>query len=252
MPSTPGTVKFPTELDDVVSLIEANNNASSTLTADISNSALSIPIADPSEFSATGIFTLFDALLTKVELVIYTGKSGPNLIVPAGGRGAQGTTAQAFSSGDFAEQRPTARHHTVLVDALIATQTAFARALISLVWGAPAAEAGNAIEIAASCQHFAGGAFASGLVDVEIKVSDAANDAEPSSTAIITPADTPVGTMLSGNGSATAVMRTDSNGNLKIKVSETAAGSRYLWVKAGGHSRLWVRSSTGVQQLIFS
>ena len=255
--STPGTINFPTAVDDAVSLVEASNNASSTITSNISNSALSIPIADPGEFPNSGFATLIDdiELPTKIEIIIYTSKSGSNLIVPAGGRGAQGTTAQAFTSGAYIEGRITARHHTVLADAIIAGQNreiSLRQSLISLVWASPASEAGNAIEIAASCQDHAGAAFASGLVDVEIKVSDAANDSEPSHTATITAADTPVGSLLSGSGTATVVMRTDSGGNLKIKVNETAAASRYLWVRGGGHSRLWVRSSTGVQQLTFA
>lgn len=98
MPSIPGTINFPASLDDAISLIEANNNASSTLTAGISNSDLSIPVADPAEFSASGFVTLVDDLTspTKIEIAIYTSKSGSNLIVPSGGRGAQGTTAQSW------------------------------------------------------------------------------------------------------------------------------------------------------------
>lgn len=254
MPSVPGIVNFPVGLDDAISLIEVANNASSTLTAGISASDLLIPVADPAEFSASGVVTLVNSLTapTAIEVVLYTSKSGSNLVVPAGGRGAQGTTGQSWISGSFIEQRPTARHHTVLADALIAAETQFSQVLISLVWAAPGAEAANAIEIAASCQTLAGVAFTSGLVDVEIKVSDAANDTEPSATAIITAADTPVGSLLSGSGTARVVMRTDSGGLLKIKVTETAPGSRYIWVKGGGHSRLWVRSSTGVQQINFA
>lgn len=125
MPSIPGTINFPASLDDAISLIEPNNNASSTLTAGISNSDLSIPVADPAEFSASGFVTLIDNLTnpTKIEIAIYTSKSGSNLIVPSGGRGAQGTTAQSWVSGNYVEQRITARHHTVFADALIAIET---------------------------------------------------------------------------------------------------------------------------------
>lgn len=124
MPSIPGTVNFPASHDDAVSLIEAMNNASSTLTAGINAGALSIPIADPAEFSASGIATITDSLTvpTKFELVIYTSKSGSNLIVPAGGRGAFGTTAQAWLSGEFIELRPLAQHHLTNASAIIVTQ----------------------------------------------------------------------------------------------------------------------------------
>jgi hypothetical protein len=122
---TPGVIQYPTTLDDVVSLVEANNNASSTLTAPISVGDLLIPVAQPGKFSNSGIATLTDSLTapTKIELFIYNGKSGSNLVVPLGGRGQQGTTAQAFSTGNFVEQRPTARYHTALAEAIIALQT---------------------------------------------------------------------------------------------------------------------------------
>ena len=111
MPSIPGTINFPSSLDDAVNLIEATNNASSTLTAGINSSVLSLPVADPGEFSSSGIVTLTDSLTvpTKLELAIYTSKSGSNLIVPSGGRGAFGTTAQAWLSGEFVELRPLAQ-----------------------------------------------------------------------------------------------------------------------------------------------
>jgi len=289
MPSTPGTVNFPTSLDDAISLIEATNNASTTLAAGVNASALSIPIADPGEFSGSGVATLTDSLTapTKMELVIYTSKSGSNLIVPSGGRGAFGSTAQSWLSGEFVELRPLAQHHLTNANAVIAIQSKLGvgagtaainqilrgvgagvtawgamqaadlpsslnQILISVVWASPGAESGDAIEIQASCQDFAGNAFASGLVDAQIVVSDAANDSSPSATATISAAGTPVGSIMDGAGTATVIVRTDSNGNFKIKVSEPSAGSRYLWLSPGGHSRLHPRSSTGVQQLTFA
>lgn len=288
MPSTPSIINFPASLDDAVSLIEATNNASSTLTAGINASALSVPVADPGEFPSSGIVTLTDSLTvpTKLELVIYTSKSGSNLVVPSGGRGAFGTTAQSWLSGEFIELRPLAQHHLTNAAAIQALEAKLGigagaaaanqilrgigagasawgamlaadlpatlnQTLISVVWASPGAESGNAIEIQASCQDFAGNAFLSGLVDVQIVVSDAANDSSPSATATITAATSPVGSILDGSGTATVVVRTDSSGNFKIKVSETAPGDRYLWLSPGGHSRLYPRSSTGVQQLTF-
>lgn len=122
--STPGVVNFPTTLDDAVSLIEYANNASATLSSGISSSALLIPVSAPSEFSDSGVVTIVDSLTnpTVIEIVIYTSKSGSDLVVPAGGRGAQGTTPSAFNAGAVVEQRPTARGFTVLADAIIAMQ----------------------------------------------------------------------------------------------------------------------------------
>lgn len=62
MPSTPGEKNFPTTLDDAISLIEANNQASSTLTAGITSTSLLIPVADPGEFPNSGLATLTDSI----------------------------------------------------------------------------------------------------------------------------------------------------------------------------------------------
>lgn len=254
MPDVPGTINFPASRDTPVSLIEAKNNASSTLTAGISAGDLIIPVADPGEFSASGIATIVDSLTapTRLEIVLFTSKAGSTLIVPAGGRGAFGTTAQGWPLGGFIEMRPVAEHHTTNSTAIIAIETELQNALISVVWDAPGAESGSAIEISASCLGFAGEAFLSGLADLKIIVSDGAADSSPSHTATISAANAPVGTITEGTGTATVTVRTDSNGAFKIKVNETAAESRYLWISTGGHSQLWVRSSTGVQQLTFA
>ena len=124
-------------------------------------------------------------------------------------------------------------------------------ALVSIVWGAPGAESANKIDVSASCQDFTGGSLASGIVDVEVTCSDGAADAEPSATATLGAADTPAGTILSGAGTATLVIRTDAAGNFAVGVTETAAAMRYLWIKAGGNARLWVRSAAGVLELTF-
>lgn len=124
--------------------------------------------------------------------------------------------------------------------------------LISVVWGTPAAESGNAIEVQASCVDYDGSAFVSGLVAVELLVSDGAADNEPSHTAYFTAASTPVGSILAGSGTARAVFQTNSSGLFKIAVHETAAADRYVWVKTGGHQQLFCRARDGVLQLTFT
>jgi hypothetical protein len=121
MPSEPGTLNFPTSLDDVISLVEAANHASAVLNSGINNSVLLVPVSQPSEFSASGYATILDVVPnpTVIEIVKYTSKSGNDLVVPTGGRGQQGTSAAAFSAGAVVEQRPTQRHHGVLRDAII-------------------------------------------------------------------------------------------------------------------------------------
>lgn len=126
--STPGIINYPTSLDDAVSLIEQVNNARSTLTSAISDTDLVIPLTSASVFTDTGFATLIDSTdpdvpPTKIEIVLYTSKVGNNIIIPTGGRGQQGTTAQSFSSGHYLEQRPTIACLSVLKSALVAIET---------------------------------------------------------------------------------------------------------------------------------
>ena len=123
--------------------------------------------------------------------------------------------------------------------------------LIGLTWGTPSTEAGNTIEITGTLTDLLGDAFSNSLTDIEVKVSDSATDCEPSATATLSAASTPVGTILSGSGTATMVIRSAA-GSLKVKVTETATGFRYLWVKQGGNARLWVRALAGVLELQFT
>lgn len=122
---TPGTVEFPTALDGVVSLFEVNNRAYTTLSADINNSVLTIPLTDSTVFPATGVVTLTDSLTapTKHEEIIFTANAANSLTVPVGGRGAFGTTARNWSGTVHVRMRYLAKHHEVLRDAIIAVQT---------------------------------------------------------------------------------------------------------------------------------
>lgn len=123
---------------------------------------------------------------------------------------------------------------------------------IDVMWNTPGAETSNAIEVSAYCQELDGTLINSAEIGVSILVSDAANDTEPSATATISAAGVPVGTLLAGSGTATAVFKTDSNGQFAIKVTETAAASRYIWVRAGGHYQRFVKAKDGVLQLTFA
>lgn len=123
--------------------------------------------------------------------------------------------------------------------------------LVGLVWGTPGAETGNVIEISGSITSYDGTLFLSSLVDVEVTVTDGATDGEPSDTAYLTAASSPVGTVLAGSGTATIVMRT-SGGFVSIAIHESSAAHRFLWIKGAGHERLWVRAVDGVQELVFA
>lgn len=123
---------------------------------------------------------------------------------------------------------------------------------VNVVWGTPGAESGDAIEIQATVETLDGTAFSTGLVAVQVTVSDSAADNEPSATATLSAATTPVGTLLAGGTTATAIFLTNASGAFKVKVSEAASASRYLWVKAGGHCQLFVKAKDGIQQITFA
>lgn len=124
--------------------------------------------------------------------------------------------------------------------------------LVQIRWGTPTAESGNVIEIAGSVLDYDSLPLASSVADIEVRVTDGAVDGEPSATAFLTAAGTPVGTVLAGSGTASLVIRSDS-GSLAIAVHEATANChRYLWIRAAGHERLWVRAADGVQEVIFA
>lgn len=119
-------------------------------------------------------------------------------------------------------------------------------------WGAAGAEAANAIEVQLTLSDTAGTALAVATAEVEVMVSDGVDDAEPSATATIAAAGTPVGTMLAGSGTATVSMRCNSSGLIKVKVTETAAANRYLWIRQGRNSTHWVRANAAAKILAFT
>lgn len=123
--------------------------------------------------------------------------------------------------------------------------------LVGLSWGSPSSEVSNTIEIIGQILAYDGTLLLSSMVDIEIVVTDGAVDGEPSATAYLTQASSPVGTVLAGSGTATMVIRS-SGGSIAIAVHESAVGHRFLWVKGAGHERLWVRAVDGVQELVFA
>lgn len=130
--------------------------------------------------------------------------------------------------------------------------TTIANLLGQVSWGSPGAEASNAIEIQATINNIKGTAIAAATSEVEVMVSDSATDAEPSATATLAAAGTPVGTLLAGTGTATAVFRTNSSGLFTVKVTETAAADRFLWTRQGANSQCYVRATAAPQSLTFA
>lgn len=119
-------------------------------------------------------------------------------------------------------------------------------------WGTAGTETANVIEVPATVQDLQGNTLAVATTEVEVLVSDSATDAEPSATATLQAAGTPVGTMLSGTGTATATFRTSAGGLFTVGVAETAVGSRFLWVKTGTNSQAWVRANASPKSITFA
>lgn len=119
-------------------------------------------------------------------------------------------------------------------------------------WGSAGAESGNAIEVPATLQDIQGNTLAVATTEIEVMVSDSATDAEPSATATLSAAGTPVGTLMAGTGTATTVFRTSSGGLFTVKVTETAAGDRFLWVRQGPNSQAFVRANASPKSLTFA
>mgnify|MGYP005613312487 CR=1 FL=1 len=136
----------------------------------------------------------------------------------------------------------------VAADIATAVQVLFGQ----VTWGAAGAESTNVIEITGTVGDLAGNAIASATSEVEVCVTDSATDAEPSATATLAAAGTPVGTLLSGTGTATVTIRTNSSGQFALAITESAAASRYLWVRQGRNSQAWIRANATPKQCTFS
>jgi hypothetical protein len=129
--------------------------------------------------------------------------------------------------------------------------TAVAVLFGQVTWGTAGAETANVIEIQGTVGDIAGTAIAAATSEVEVCVTDSATDAEPSATATIAAAGTPVGTLLSGTGTATITIRTNSSGLFSLAITETAAASRYLWVRQGRNSQCWIRANAAPKSLTY-
>lgn len=112
---TPGTVRFPTNLDTTVSLFEVANRTTSTLNGAITSGATSLVLTSGATFPNSGAITI------NAEIIYYTGKSTNTLTGLI--RGQCGTTAAAQSNGASVRGNIISCHHETIRGALIATQT---------------------------------------------------------------------------------------------------------------------------------
>ncbi|OUW93091.1 MAG: hypothetical protein CBD88_07560 [Flavobacteriales bacterium TMED228] len=99
--------------------IKFTNNAVTTLSSAISNTATTLPLTDGSTFpalSGSGDYcyvTMQDTISGAIEVVKATARSGNSLTVV---RAQEGTTASAFDSGKKVELRITAQGLTDLAE----------------------------------------------------------------------------------------------------------------------------------------
>lgn len=129
---------------------------------------------------------------------------------------------------------------------------AVADLLAQVTWGSAGAESANTIEVPATLQDAQGNTLAVATTEIEVMVSDSATDGEPSATATLSVAGTPVGTLLAGTGTATAIFRTSAGGLFTVKVTETAAADRFLWVRQGRNSQAFVRANAAPKSITFA
>jgi hypothetical protein len=114
MMSVPGTLNFPTSLDDSVSLFEAANRARSTLSASLTDVATSLTLVSGSLFPSSGALSIDD------EIIYYTGKSTNTLTGLV--RGRDGTSAAAHADTTPVKMWLVSSHHEALRDAIVALQ----------------------------------------------------------------------------------------------------------------------------------
>jgi len=122
----------------------------------------------------------------------------------------------------------------------------------SVSWGTAGAEAANVIEVPATVQDMVGATLAVATTEIEVMVSDSATDAEPSATATLQAAGTPIGTLLSGTGTATATWRTSAAGLFTAAILDVSVASRFLWVKVGKNSQAYVRAQATPKSITFA
>lgn len=189
-------------------------------------------------FTASGIIA--SSLALTENGVVYGGGAGG-----APSSTGAGTTGQVLIATSFAPPS----WGLLSTDSLNLTfQSYFGR----VSFGSPGTESGNAIEIVGTVQNFNGSAIADDTHIIRIVVSDSATSCEPSATATIAAAGSPNGTVLAGSGTATLIIRSATDGTFTIRVSETAAASRYLWVEQGPGSESYIRANTTPAVLTFT
>lgn len=110
-----GTSGFPTSLDTAVELVEASNNAATTLSAQLTAGATTASVVSTALFASSGVIVIEN------EIITYTGKTGTTFTGLV--RGFLGTTDATHAIAQDVEGIITAVDHNVLAAAIIAIET---------------------------------------------------------------------------------------------------------------------------------
>jgi hypothetical protein len=112
--STPGTIRFPDNLDDQDSLIRVKDNSRALLSVSMTTGSAQITVDNTASFAATGVLQIDN------EQISYTAKTSTSF--SGLGRGAFGTTAASHTMNTSVRGVIAAIHHTVIADALRAVE----------------------------------------------------------------------------------------------------------------------------------
>lgn len=121
------TARFPGATATFQDLLVAKGPATATLTADLTDSATTIPVTDGAQYAN------FSAVQIETEVILVCSIAGNTLNVCPGGRGFSGTTAAAHLTGRAVRNTITTHHHNQLAAEVKATQEALGANLSNVV-----------------------------------------------------------------------------------------------------------------------
>lgn len=114
-----GQTNYPSALDDATTLIEVRDQGQTTLTADINDTTLTLPVTNTSTLPPTGVVTIAG------EHITYSSKTLTqiNAVTRAAFTALGGQAAAPHTSGSAVEILDIAATHKVLLDAIVAVET---------------------------------------------------------------------------------------------------------------------------------
>lgn len=113
-----GSTNYPTSLDSVSDLVEAKNNASTTLTSSLASNSTNVSVVSTSGFPFNG-----GIIRINNEIIAYTQISTSPHMFSGLTRGFEGTVATSHNLGDTVSLDITAASNNVKNDAIIALES---------------------------------------------------------------------------------------------------------------------------------